>query len=231
MQRGAQSNTISRSVVHVFIIIPIWRVKCSYMATRQIILASQSPRRKELLEKMGVRFTVIPSNFEEHLDHSRPVTDVAIELALGKANEIAQQHPKAIVIGADTIVVIKDRQLGKPEDEAEARQTLHELAGNKHQVCTGLAVLCRDLQFELVESVLSEVTFKLADAKAIETYLATGNWRDKAGSYGVQSGAAPLIERIEGAYDNILGLPTKTLASVLQDLGVQCQPVTLVPPI
>ncbi|HZM63602.1 MAG TPA: Maf family protein [Candidatus Saccharimonadales bacterium] len=198
---------------------------------RPVILASQSPRRKELLAQMGVQFTVLPSQFEEHLDHARPIEEVAIELALGKAHDVAKKHPKAIVIGADTIVLVDGKQLGKPKDESEAYATLHNLAGKTNQVGTGLAVVCLELQFEVVEAVLANVHFKPANKKLIDEYIATGDWRDKAGSYGIQSGAAPLIDYIEGAYDNILGLPTATLADILQNLGVQCHPAKPAPPV
>lgn len=201
------------------------------MNSRTIILASQSPRRKELLAKMGVNFTVVPSRFEEHLDHDRPVEEVAIELALGKARDVAKQYPEAIVIGADTIVLIDGKQLGKPKDEAEARETLYHLAGKTNQVCTGLTVICQALEFELVEAVTSGVYFKPANDKDIETYLKSGDWHDKAGSYGLQSGAAPLVDYIEGHYDSILGLPTHILAVVLQQLGVAAKPAELSSPV
>ena len=198
---------------------------------RHIILASQSPRRKDLLQKMGVTFSVIPSQFEENLDHSRPVDEVAIELALGKAREVSKKHPKAIVIGADTIVLIDGKQLGKPKDEAEARATLHNLAGRTNIVCTGMAVLCQELNLETTCAVSSNVFFKPANDTAIETYLASGDWYDKAGSYGIQSGAAPLVEYVEGEYDAVLGLPTRALADQLYQMGVSCQPATLDAPV
>lgn len=106
---------------------------------------------------MGVAFTIVPSDLTEYLDHARPVEEIAIELALGKARAVAEQHPGAIVIGADTIVLHDGKQLGKPKNKAEARKTLHTLAGGKNQVCTGLAVLCPELQFEAVQAVTSSV--------------------------------------------------------------------------
>ncbi len=191
---------------------------------RQIILASQSPRRKDLLQKMGVTFSVVPSRFKETLDHNRPVDEVAVELALGKAREVSKMHPKAIVIGADTIVFFDGKQLGKPKDEAEARKILFHLAGGSNVVCTGLAVVCLELGLETTSAVSSNVCFKQVNGQAIETYLASGDWHDKAGSYGIQSGAAPLIEHIEGQYDAVLGLPTKTLADILKQMGIACRP-------
>ena len=199
--------------------------------TRPIILASQSPRRKDLLQKMGITFSVVPSNFVETLDHSRPVDEVAIELALGKAREVAKKHPKAIVIGADTIVLIDGKQLGKPKDEVEARQTLHNLAGQINVVCTGMAVLCQDLGVQTTSAVSSKVFFKPDDDIAIEKYLASGDWHDKAGSYGIQSGAAPLIEYVEGEYDAVLGLPTRVLADLLNKMGISCRSADLQIPV
>lgn len=197
----------------------------------QLILASQSPRRKELLTAMGLTFDVIPSNFDEQLDHSRHVEEVAVELALGKARTVAAEHPKAVVVGSDTIVLIDGKQLGKPEDEAEARRVLRQLAGKVNIVSTGLVVLCEDTGLLVTEVVSSKVYFKPYDREIHEAYLATGDWHDKAGSYGLQSGAAPLVDRIEGEYDAVLGLPTKTLAAILQPLGYQCQPVILSAPV
>lgn len=196
-----------------------------------IILASQSPRRKELLHKMGLVFSIIPSNFEENLDHSRPVEEVAIELALGKAEDVAKDHPEAIVIGADTIVVIDGRQLGKPKDEADARRTLELLAGRANTVATGIAVIHKQSDAVLTEAVASQVYFKPLDREILEAYIASGDWHDKAGSYGVQSGGAPLIDRIEGEYDAVLGLSTKTLATFLRSLGVISRPADVKSPV
>lgn len=200
-------------------------------SSRPIILASQSPRRLELLQKMGVAFKVIPSKFDEQLDHARSVEEVAVELALGKAQDVAADHPVAIVIGSDTIVVIDGKQLGKPVDEDDARRTLINLAGRSDIVCTGLAVICKELDIEITESATSTVFFKPYNKQAMEKYLASGDWYDKAGSYGIQSGAASLVDHIEGDYDSILGLPTRPLADILSKLGVVCHPAQLDPPV
>lgn len=195
----------------------------------RIILASQSPRRKELLTQMGAPFTVIPSKFEENLDSTRPVEEVAIELALGKARTIAAQYPQNIVIGADTIVLIDGIQLGKPADKEDARRTLQQLAGRMNMVATGLAVLHQGTEHTMVS--ITKVFFKPADHAALEQYLATGDWHDKAGAYGIQSGAAPLIDHIEGEYDAVLGLPTRKLATILHSYGIACSPAELHAPI
>lgn len=180
---------------------------------------------------MGVTFLVVPSNYDERLDHSRHVEAVAVELALGKAREVANRYPDALVIGSDTIVLADGKQLGKPKDEREARKVLAGLAGKVNVVATGLAVVRANEGLEVCEVVSSKVFFRPYHRVSHETYLASGDWHDKAGAYGLQSGAASLVEYIEGEYDAILGLPTKTLAAILRPLGVSCRAVLLDPPV
>jgi septum formation protein len=194
---------------------------------KQIILASTSPRRKWLMEEMGLTFKVVPSSFTEYFDHARSTEDVAIELALGKARKVAQKHLRAVVIGSDTIVTFNDKQLGKPKDEQEARQTLASFAGEMNIVTTAVVVICKELGVEWVDVVSSRVFFKPLDMRAVEKYVGSGDWHDKAGSYGVQSGAAPLVDRIEGEYDAVLGLPTRPLAKQLKRLGFACHPANV----
>ncbi len=195
--------------------------------TRRIILASSSPRRIELLGMMGVTFEAMPSDFNEYLDESRPAEEVAIELALGKARTVAEHYPEAIVIGSDTIVSLGDRQYGKPGDETEARLMLYEQVGHTTTVITSLAVLWQELGIILVDAPQAKVAFKRRNDKAIAAYLATGDWHDKAAAWGIQSGAAPLIDHIEGEYSTIIGLPVTRLATILHQLGVPTQPVVL----
>lgn len=190
----------------------------------QIILASQSPRRVELLTKMGVTFTAIPSNYEEQLDESRSAEEVATELALGKANDVARQYPSAFVIGSDTVVALDGRQMEKPRDIADAREMLTALAGHESIVSTGVAIVKAEEQIERVKVSTTKVYFK-PDSEEVsrlrEEYLASGDWKDKAGGYGIQSGAAILVERIDGDYDTIVGLPTELLAEMLTSLGIR----------
>lgn len=189
----------------------------------RIILASQSPRRRELLTKMGVDFEVQPSNYDEHLDETRDVKAVAMELALGKAEDVAKSNPDAFVIGSDTIVAIDGRQLGKAVDVDEARDMLVALAGRESAVCTGVALVNHARAIKLVDADVAKVYFK-PDSKEVvrlrEDYLASNDWRDKAGAYGIQSGAAPLIDKIEGDYDTIVGLSTRILADMLSQVGI-----------
>lgn len=198
---------------------------------REIILASQSPRRKELLAGMGISFETIPSDFDEKLDDSRTAEEVASELALGKANAVAEQHPEAVVIGSDTIVTVNGKQLEKPHDAAEAYDMLRLLAGNVNEVSTGVAVVCKAGGIELVGADTTKVYFRPYDADAVARYVETGDPLDKAGAYGIQSGAAPLVDRIEGHYDTVIGLPTTLVASLLAQIGIKTTPVELESPV
>jgi septum formation protein len=189
----------------------------------QIILASQSPRRVELLTKMGVLFTAIPSNYDEKLDESRSAEEVAVELALGKANDVSVRYPDAFVIGSDTVVALNGRQMEKPKDIDDAREMLTALAGHKSTVSTGVAIVRADGRIEQSQVATTTVYFKPDSPEVIklrEEYLASGDWKDKAGGYGVQSGAAILIERIDGDFDTIVGLPTSLLSKMLNNVGI-----------
>ena len=194
----------------------------------EIILASQSPRRRRLLAEMGVPFVVQPSSYDEKLDESRPAEEVAIELSLGKALEVANQNPEATVIGSDTIVGVNGRQMEKPRDIEEARSMLLALAGHESTVSTGIAVVNLDKGIQIVDVATTRVYFK-PDSKEVaalrEQYLATEDWRDKAGGYGIQSGAHVLMDRIEGDYDTVVGLPTRLLAEHLVNIGVDARVV------
>ena len=180
-----------------------------------IILASQSPRRQELLAKMGLEFEVHASDFDEQLDDSRSPQEVAAALALGKAGAVAALFPDALVIGADTIVTINGQQLGKPGSPAEATAMLQQLAGQTHDVTTGIALVCLSKDIQVSDSDTTQVVFKPRNHETIAAYVATGDPLDKAGAYGIQSGAAPLIDHIVGNYETVIGLPTKLLAKHL----------------
>lgn len=200
----------------------------------RIILASQSPRRKSLLGRMNVGpFETIPSGFEEILDDTRDVNDIAKELALGKALEVALRFPEAIVVASDTIVVIGTRQLGKACDIDEAREMLIDLSKGPSSVVTGVAVVQGETQ--LVDVDVTKVYFKPNSPEvqaAREAYLESGDWEDKAGAYGIQDPAAILLfDHIEGNYDTIVGLPTKLLAGMLNEFGIHASPVIYQSPV
>jgi septum formation protein len=198
---------------------------------KRVILASQSPRRKELLTQMGVDFIVIPSNFDEYLDDDRTPEEVAIELALGKAMAIAERYPDDIVIGSDTIVTIDGQQLAKAADDKEAKQMLKLLSGKPNKVTTSLAVikLADNIKFTGTDS--AKVYFRPYNETSVNRYIETGDYKDKAGAYGIQSGAAQLIDYFVGNYDTILGLPTTLLAPLLTKLGIQSDVVKLKAPL
>lgn len=198
---------------------------------RPLILASTSPRRQELLRRMGLQFTVLPSDFDEYLDHNRPAEQVAIALGLGKARAVAARHPEALVIGGDTIVTLRGRQLDKPKDLETAGRWLREHAGQDAVVTSSVVLVCNELGLEIAGADAAVVHFRPYNAARNESYLATGDWADKAGGWGIQSGAAPLIEYLTGRYDTVLGLPTQLLAEMLASQGITAQPVQLTPPV
>lgn len=175
---------------------------------------------------MGVKFKAVPSDFEERLDDSRPAHEVAVELGLGKAQRIAEKYPEAIVIGGDTIVSIGNHQYGKPENKTEARQMLQEHNGQVALVTTSVVLVCKATGLVDTRYAQTEVLFKPYDEEAAEAYIGTGDWHDKAGAWGIQSGAAPLIAHITGDFDTVVGLPTRLLARMLANVGVDAQPVT-----
>jgi septum formation protein len=181
---------------------------------------------------MGVEFTVEPSGYDEKLDDSRSIEDVALELSLGKARDVAAHHPQAIVIGSDTIVGINDHQLEKPTDSDEARRMLESYAGRESVVVTGVAVIHGASGTELNGFDVTKVYFKSDSsdvARLRESYIATGDWADKAGGYGIQNVRDTLIDHIDGDYDTVIGLPTRLLARLLAELGIDTKPVEVSP--
>lgn len=188
----------------------------------EIILASQSPRRKELLERMGIRsFTVMDSGVDEHEEELLPPEELVCRLSERKAEAVAQRAPAgAVVIAADTVVSLDGAILGKPADKLEAFRMLSTLSGARHQVYTGVTVL-RDGEKQ-IEHETTDVTFRELSEEEIERYLATGEPMDKAGAYGIQGYGALLVERIEGDYYNVMGLPVCRLGQMLRRVDVDC---------
>ncbi|HRF28202.1 MAG TPA: Maf family protein [Candidatus Saccharibacteria bacterium] len=194
---------------------------------KNIILASQSPRRKNLLTDMGVTFSVVPSNFEEHLDDSRDPEVVAKELALGKALDVAQYNPDAYVIGADTIVTIHGKQLEKPTSPENAKELLRLLAGESNYVTTGMSVVCINDNVRLSVATTTTVVFAPFNEAVVDEYVATGDPMDKAGAYSVQRLYGTLIDHVEGDFDTIMGLNTTSLAAMLKQCGIDAQAVVI----
>ena len=188
----------------------------------KIILASQSPRRKELLERMGIQdFETISPNVDESAFHGLPPEELVRRLSAEKAAAVAGKVGEdAIVIAADTVVALEGAVLGKPADELDAFKMLSALSGVRHQVYTGVTV-CRGGEKQTAHEV-TDVTFRELSEREIEDYIATGEPMDKAGAYGIQGYGALLIQGISGDYYNVMGLPVCRLSGMLARFGVDC---------
>lgn len=186
----------------------------------QLILASASPRRRELLAQLGLPFTVVPAEVTEHeAPDADPRTMVRHNAAL-KADWVAAQHPAATVIGADTTVFIDRTVLNKPRDESEARAMLRMLSGRTHMVYTGLAVRRGRDGLKLDQGIASEVTFKPLDDATIGLYLSRVHTLDKAGGYAIQEQGDLIVARYTGSLTNIVGLPVEEMKQLLTQAGL-----------
>lgn len=186
----------------------------------EIILASASPRRADLLRQIGVKFSVCASDTAEIADDNLPIKERIMQLALEKAANVAKGFSEGIVLGADTVVVCDDVILGKPKDREEAKAMLQRLSGRSHQVMTAVALIDAATKRKWQAIQVSEVVFRALTEDDIEAYLLTGEYRDKAGAYGIQGFGALLVESIFGCYYNIVGLPLKMTADGLKEMGV-----------
>ena len=187
----------------------------------KIILASQSPRRKELLERMGIReFEVIPAQGEEEVLKTRTLTPEQLveQLSRQKCAEVAAAHPGTLVIAADTMVAVNNRVLGKPCSEEDAARMLAALSGRLHFVYTGVTVSLDEKT--LTQHEMTSVRFRTLTQADIIRYIATGEPMDKAGAYGIQGYGSVLVEGISGDYYNVMGLPVCRLARMLARFGV-----------
>ncbi|SCY15977.1 Maf family protein [Alkaliphilus peptidifermentans] len=174
---------------------------------KKIILASNSPRRKELLLNLGLEFQVVVSNFDESLINCANPIELAEKIAYQKALSVRRNVlDDAIIIAADTIV-FHDKLMGKPISEKDAYNMLRELSGKCHKVITAFSLLCSSSNIEIVEHEITKVYFKELSDEEIWSYISTGEFMDKAGAYGIQGKAALFVSRIEGDYFNVVGLP------------------------
>jgi len=173
----------------------------------KLILASKSPRRSYLLKQAGIAFDVIPSDFDENRVAMDDPAQYVRTLANAKAGEVSDRFPDRWVIGADTIVLINGKVLGKPRDMPSARTMLEQLSGQTHQVYTGFTLCCRKLQKRISDIASTDVTFKQLTKNEIEWYLHTKEPFDKAGAYAIQGLGTFLVKRINGSYTNVVGLP------------------------
>ena len=181
----------------------------------EVILASQSPRRKELMAHLNMPFIVRVADIDETMDPQKPPFKEVARVSRKKAEAILR-NPEDIVIAADTIVVCDGTVLGKPADKQDAFRMLSMLSGRSHQVMTGLTVCRGDQHISTTE--VTDVHFRTLSSQEIWDYIATKEPMDKAGSYGIQGGASIFVERIEGDYYNVMGLPVCRLSCILKDL-------------
>ena len=189
------------------------------MTGTRVVLASQSPRRRELLSLIGIAHEVRPANIDESYLPGEVPAGHAERLARSKAETIAA--PDAVTIGSDTIVVVDGDVLGKPRDAADAMRMLRRLSGRSHIVITGVAARWRGRTLSAAEEVV--VTFRRLSDEDIRAYIATGEPMDKAGAYGIQGFGATIVERVEGDYFAVMGLPLNRLTQLLAELGLVYQ--------
>ena len=173
-----------------------------------IILASESPRRRELIKKITKEFTVIPANIDESVLHI-PACDLPGELSKLKAYDVFAKYPNDKVLACDTVVIIDGQILGKPHSKEEASKMLHQLSGRKHVVISGYTIISKEK--EVTRTVRTYVYFNKLSDELIDAYIATGSPMDKAGAYGIQDREFDLVNHIEGSFDNVIGLPTEDI--------------------
>ncbi|OGP98727.1 MAG: septum formation protein Maf [Deltaproteobacteria bacterium RBG_16_55_12] len=186
----------------------------------RLILASTSPRRREILELLGLPFEVIAPGFDELASSDRPVEDEVLDFALGKARSVARDNPNSIVIGSDTMILINAKKVGKPDGIADAKQILRSLSGKTHRIFTSVAIV--DGSGGPGLRMVEEVSVKMRDysEKEIEDYLSCNESLDKAGAYSIQGRGRALIESIDGDYLAAVGLPLKPIADYLKSRGI-----------
>ena len=181
--------------------------------TEPVVLASTSPRRRQLLEMLGIPVEVVPSHIPEVYRAGERPTDYAERLARQKAQSVRGKY----VIGADTTVVLRDELLEKPVDQADALRMLMKLQGRTHQVITAVAVVSGDVVRQATD--VTSVTFREASEAVLRDYVATGEPMDKAGAYGIQGYGAALVERIDGDFFGVMGLPVRLVLRLLAEAG------------
>lgn len=183
------------------------------------ILASQSPRRRELLSMLGLEFEIHTADIDETMDPSLTVEEAVAQVCRRKARHVGEEKPGRLVVAADTIVVVDDKKLGKPKTPAEAKAMLRLLSGREHRVMTGFC-LWQDGRWETHVEV-TKLRFRPLRDEEIEAYVATGSPMDKAGAYGIQDQAAIFVQSLEGDYYNVMGLPLCALTERLRAWGVE----------
>jgi septum formation protein len=188
---------------------------------KPVVLASASPRRKEILEKAGLKFLVDASEVEEKLDENMDPAELAISISLMKAESARARHRGSIIIAADTLGVLNGSLLGKPDDAAHARKMLASMSGKCHEVITGFTIMDSDTGRTTSRAVRTLVYFKMLSERQIDKYVNSGEPLGKAGAYAIQGSGAELVDKIEGDYYNVVGLPVHALAGELAGYGIE----------
>jgi len=186
-----------------------------------LILASNSPRRSALLRQIGAQFSVASADVDESIMPGEPAEEYVVRVARDKVRVAVQRISAGIVIAADTIVVLDNEIMGKPADAQDAKKVLMKLSGRMHRVITGVAVAETVTGRELVKTALTKVWFRELSASDIASYVASGEPLDKAGAYGIQEKGALLVDKIEGCYNNVVGLPLALLGEMLREFGIK----------
>jgi len=191
------------------------------MIDKKIILASSSDRRKELLTRLGIKYTAMPSKIDEDgYDYEHP-DKLVQELSLAKASNVANVVENALIIAADTVVAHDNKILGKPEDEEDAKRMLQLLENDKHEVFTGLALISADDEMHFLDYDVTEVFMRKVEKEEIERYIKTGEPMDKAGSYGIQGKGGIFVNKIVGSYFTVMGLPIHLLSMALKSFSIE----------
>lgn len=186
----------------------------------RIVLASTSPRRRELFALLGVPFDVGVPDYEERPVPGQPAEAMVAQFAKGKAYSLAKEDPDAVVLGSDTLIELDGEVMGKPKDLQEARIMLQRMAGREHVVHTAVTLVCLARRIEVTECRSARVRMRPFDAAVLERYLATGDSLGKAGAYSIQGPGCELIESIQGDYLTVVGFPIRLVATLLKEVGV-----------
>ncbi len=186
---------------------------------KRIILASTSPRRQELMQKLGVPFEIIPGDYEEDMTLAMPPHELAKFLSLGKARAVADKE-QGVIIGSDTFISFEDKVLGKPHTAEKAKEVLSMLRGKQHSVLTGHAIIDTETGKIINDAVEAKIFFRDYSDQEIDDYIATGEPLERAAGYAIQGGGKIFVEKIEGDYDTVVGLPVTEIEQALKNLGV-----------
>jgi septum formation protein len=187
---------------------------------KRLVLASSSPRRRELLKRTGIQFIIEQSKYEEKINHNVEPKELVKSLSLGKAKSVAKSHKNAIVLAADTVIVLEGEIIGKPKNEEDAKRTLAKMSGKPHFAITGFAIIDTGTNKTVSKSVETKVYFRKLTPKEIDDYVKSKEPLDKAGSYAIQGLASKFVDEVEGDFDNVVGLPVSDLIRELREFGI-----------